>query len=361
MKTWRPLLTVLAVAAMLCSLKAADPLPEPPAPAEPGTLIVVDNAGKEQKLKSWKFAAGVRTLAWFAPPAIDKDAKDDVKPKGEKAKPPAGPEALVFREDNSTDFQDGILTLIPVDRLRVIDYDNEKRTVAIRVAAGEKPADDALLTGTTKYLGVNRLTIEAEVDRGDMGIAEVKFLSGGTEKPIRAVRFAAPKPPAAAPESRPAFVVVEGKNNVQKVADLQPLYQFADGGERLLTQLMFKKTLKIDVAKVQKLTAVEGRVPEGKEMDVTLKDGNSDTLTLLKTITLDGKQATLAGLVGRVPAGYKLFPLHTFTEIQFDEYKESKPEKKDDKPEKKDDKPEKKDDKPEKKDDKPEKKDDKGK
>ena len=84
--------------------------------------------------------------------------------------------------------------------------------------------------------------------------------------------------------------------------------------------------------------SVEGGVPEGKEMDVALKDGNSDTLTLLKTITLDGKQATLAGFLGRVPAGYKLFPVHTFTEIQFDEYKEPKPEKKDDKPEKKDDK-----------------------
>ncbi len=350
MKTWKTYLTVSAGAFLLCSLKAADPLPEPPAPAEAGTLIVIDGTGKEQKLKSWKLVAGVRPLAWLAPAGAEKDAKDEPKPKGEKTKPPAGPEALVFREENSTDFQDGVLTLIPVDRLRVIDYDNEKRTVAIRVATGDKPVDDALLTGATKYLGVNRLTIEAEVDYGDMGIAAVKYMGGWTDKPsdkpndkpsanpIKAVRFPAPKPPAASPGSRPAFVVVEGKNNVQKVADLQPLYQFADGEERLLPQLMFKKTLKIDVAKIQKITAVEGRVPEGKEMDVTLKDGNSDTLTLLKTITLDGKQATLAGVLGRVPAGYKLFPVHTFTEIQFDEYKEPKPEKKDDKPEKKDDK-----------------------
>jgi len=338
MKTWQPLLTVMVGVALLCSLKAADPLPEPPAPAEAGTLIVIDGTGKEQKLKSWKFAAGVRPLGWLAPAGAEKDAKDEPKPKGERTKPPAGPEAIVFREENSTDFQEGVLTLIPVDRLRVIDYDNEKRTVAIRVATNEKPADDALLTGATKFLGVNRLTIEAEVDKGDMGIAEVKYLGGGTDKPIRGLRFAAPKPPAAAPESRLAFVVVEGKNNVQKVADLQPLYQFADGGERLLPHLMFKKTLKIDVAKIQKIMAVEGRVAEGKEMDVTLKDGNSDTLTLLKTITLDGKQATLAGVLGRVPAGYKLFPVHTFTEIQFDEYKEPKPEKKDDKPEKKNDK-----------------------
>jgi hypothetical protein len=341
MKAWKSFSTFLAAlagATVWCSLRAADPLPEPPALAEAGTLVVIDASGKEQKLKTWKFAAGARALAWLAPAGgADKDAKNDSKPKGEKTKPAAGPEALVFREENSTEYQDGILTLIPVDRLRTIDYDNDKRTVAVRVAVGEKPGDDALLTGKTKYVGVNRLTIEAEVDKGDMGIADVKFLGGGAEKPIRAVRFPPPKPPTAAEAGRPAFVVVEGKNNVQKVADLQPLYEFPDGGERLLPQLMFKKTLKIDLAKIQKLTAIEGRVPDGKEMDVTLKDGNSDTLTLLKTIPLEGKQAALVGLVGRVPAGYKLFPVHTFTEIQFDEFKESKPEKKDDK-DKEDDK-----------------------
>jgi hypothetical protein len=339
------LLVVPAGAIILYSIRAADPLPEPPAPAEAGTLIVIDAAGKERKLKPWKFvndndpakAPCTRALAWLAPAgSADKDAKDDSKPKGERAKPAVGPEALVFREDNSTEFQDGILTLIPINRLRTIDYDNEKRTVAVRVAAGEKPGDDVLLTGTTKYKDVNHLTIEAKVDKGDMGIAAVKFLGGGTDKPIRAVRFPAPKPPAPAEAGRPAAVVVEGKNNVQKVADLQPLYEFPDGGERLLPQLMFKETLKIDVAKIQKLIALEGRVPDGKEMDVTLKDGNSDTLTLLKTITLDGKQAALVGLVGRVPAGYKLFPVHTFTEIQFDEYKETKPDKKDDKDKKND-------------------------
>jgi hypothetical protein len=168
------------------------------------------------------------------------------------------------------------------------------------------------------------------VDKGALGIAEVKFLGGGGEKPIRAIRFPSPKPPASTPAGRPAYVVViaEDKKNVQKVFDLQPLYQFPDG-ERLVPTLMFKKTLKLDVAKIQKLVSVEGRVPEGKEMDVTLKDGNSDTLTLLKNVSVDDKQATLIGLIGRVPAGYKLFPVHTCTEIHFDELKdEKKPDKK---------------------------------
>src|SRR4051812_23499444 len=39
---------------------------EPPNPAEPGTLVVIDAAGKEQKIKAWKFTAGVRALGWLA-------------------------------------------------------------------------------------------------------------------------------------------------------------------------------------------------------------------------------------------------------------------------------------------------------
>jgi hypothetical protein len=74
--------------------------------------------------------------------------------------------------------------------------------------------------------------------------------------------------------------------------------------------------------------SVDSKAAEGKEMDVTLKDGTSDTMTLLKATKLDNNDAVLVGLVGRVAAGYKLFPVHTITEIQFDEFKEDKkPEK----------------------------------
>jgi len=42
-------------------------------------------------------------------------------------------------------------------------------------------------------------------------------------------------------------------------------------------------------------------------------------------VTLDGKEAELEGLLGRVPGGYKLFPPHTFSQIEFD-VAEKKPE-----------------------------------
>jgi len=120
MKTWKWFGVVLAVGCingmvMVCSPRAADPQP-----VEAGTLVVTDNAGKEQKLKSWTLVAGTRHLSWLADPApVKPDKEEDKAPakRGARPKPVTGPEALEFREENSTDFQNGILTFIPLDRL----------------------------------------------------------------------------------------------------------------------------------------------------------------------------------------------------------------------------------------------------
>jgi len=301
----------------------------PSRPADPGTLIVIDSAGKEQKLKSWKFSQGVRHLAWLAPAAEDPEpAPKDIKPaRGPRPKVPrqvAGPEALVFREESSTNFVNGILTLIPLDRLRALDYDPEMEAVIAKAATGDKT--DETLTGTVKYRGINKIAIEAEVDKGDLGIAEVKYL-GGVPRGIKGLRFPSPKP-LAPPMGRPATVTVldKAKKTVLPVTDLQALYQTVDGGEKLLPLLMFKKTLKIDVAKVKKIVAGEG---EGGDVvwQVALKDGNDETLTLLQTIHHEGKELVLEGLLGKVPAGYKLFPIHTIGEVEFEPAKEPGGEK----------------------------------
>src|ERR1700738_5097195 len=75
---------------------------EAPPAAAPGTLVVIDAAGKEQKLKTWIYVAGTRRLAWLAPAekepeTKDKDKPDKDKPDKEKPAKPAGPEALEFR------------------------------------------------------------------------------------------------------------------------------------------------------------------------------------------------------------------------------------------------------------------------
>lgn len=292
-------------------------------PADP--LLLIDATGKEQKIKAWKFAVGTRHLTWLAPPAAQPAPEPKDKPAPAKAalkaRPAVGPEALEFRDEYSTNFVDGILTLIPLDRIRSLDFDNDKQLMSVKLLTGDKEEAEASLSGTTRFKGINKIVIEAEVDKGDMGVAEVKFL-GGLPKGIRSLSFAKPKAPAAAPAGRPATVTIADKGkNVQKATDLLPLYRLPDGSERLLSIVMFKKTLKVDVAKIQKFHAVEGTKGDDTEWTITMKDGEEQTLALLRTIPLDDKQAVLEGFLGRVPAGYKLFPVHTIGDIEFDEPK----------------------------------------
>jgi hypothetical protein len=319
----------LAVVAVLAVARGA------PAP-EPAPLVVIDAAGKEQKLKTWKFTTGIRRLSWLAPaPPAPPSDEDSAASKTPPRTVLAGPEALEYREEESTSFVEGVLTFVPLDRLRGLDYDVEQKTVTARVAIGPKPDDSVILTGTTRFERVNKLSIEAEVDKGELGVAEIRYL-GGTIRGIHGLRF--PSPQAATPPAgRPALVTTAGKMPAtHKVTELQGLYRFANGYERVSPLLMFKKTLKLDIAKIQKIVTA-GAEDDSGAWQIQLKNGGDETLTLLRIITLEGKDAQLEGLLGRVPAGYKLFPVLTIGEIQFD-VTEAKP---DDKPEKSDAKPDK--------------------
>jgi hypothetical protein len=335
MKSWITCTAFLS-AGLLAVLSMASAADDKETPAT--GLLLVDAKGKEQKLKTWEFTEGTRRLGWLVATKVKESQKKDDEDKVDdrRRRPPAkpraeGPEALVFRDENSTDWQKGVLTLIPVERLRSIDYDNEKQTATVKVAAGAKPENDVEVTGSTRFRGTNKLTIEAEVDKGELGIASVKYF-GGVPTGIRALRFPSPNGSPTA-TGRPAQVTVnlDGKKKAtEKVVDLQILYR-TGRGEKLSPILLFKKTIKLDVAKLQKLVAVES---EGTEWQLTLKKGDEETLTLLDAGVIDGQQVELEGFLARVPAGYKLFPPALVTEIQFDEVKnEDKPDKSD-KPEK---------------------------
>jgi len=227
----------------------------------------------------------------------------------------------VVREDNSTTWANGVLTLVPLDRLRSVEFNAEKETIAVRVATSAKPEQDLTLTGSTEFQGINKLGIEAEVDKGELGVADVRF-SGGTPKGIRGVRFPAPKLPAeVVKDARQAAVSYGDKKSkhVANVTELQAIYRTADG-EVLSGLLFFKKTIKVDMAKLKKIVPhkEEGTLNE-PVWGVTLKSGgDEETLTLMTRVQLDGKDAQLEGILGRVPAGYKLFPVHLLTEIEFD-------------------------------------------
>ena len=284
-----------------------------------GVLVVIDHAGKEVKLSAWKFLKGARRLSWLAPAGKAK-AKGG-KEEGED-EAPAGPEALELREENSTTFQSGILTLVPVTSLKRIDYDAENKTVQVTfLTASAKGSEAGTLTGSTKYTGINKLTLEGEVDLGELGKAALKF-QGGTPKSIKSLQFSDPRP-LPAPTGRPAVITANDKEKTRhKVSDLRALYLVGRGQERLSNLLMFKATVKIDLAKLQKLRRAlsEEKNGGGYDFEVTLKSGKEHTLTLLtKTNPEDGKPAQLEGLLGRVPGGYKLFPAHTILEVQFDQ------------------------------------------
>ncbi|MFO0929718.1 MAG: hypothetical protein U0736_22300 [Gemmataceae bacterium] len=286
-------------------------------PPAVGGLILVDAAGKEHQLRGYKFTAGTRRLGWLAAPG----------------KPSSAPEALVVRDEMKFHFLAGVLTLVPLDRVRSIEFDADKTTMTVRVVTSAKPEEDVTLAGTTAYKGINKLAVEAEVDRGEAGVAEVTFQGGTLRGGIRAVRFPAPRPEAGA-GGRPAVVVTADRDarRTFRVHDLQPLYQVRDGGERRSPLLLFRKTLRVDVARVAKITTTDddGDDPVWR---VIGKDGDDSSLTLLPSGTIDGAAATLVGLVGRVPAGYALFPVRRIREIHFDTTEppaEEKPRDKDD-------------------------------
>ena len=99
------------------------------------------------------------------------------------------------------------------------------------------------------------------------------------------------------------------------MSDFQPLYRFADGGE-VLSPILYCKTGKFEMAKLAKITRSAGA--EGNIVWIlSFPKADEQTLTLETAPKIDGKEATLAGFVGRVPAGYKLFPATLIQEVEF--------------------------------------------
>jgi hypothetical protein len=267
-------------------------------------LVVPPTGGKEVKLVDWRFTLGTRRLDL-----------DGAMPPKSKTKKPSGPEYLEFREDKSTTFQDGILTLVPLISLRKLEYDNDKKTVtAVVVKAGDK---DETLSGTTKFNRINKIVLEADAVLEGLGNAVVKF-NGGTTDGLRSIRF--PQPQAVKEAIGPITSIVAADKEKTKHAahDLQPLY-LVDGVYRLLSYVMFKKTVKIDLDKIASLRFIpsEDKKKISYDYEVTLRDGTKHTLTILTKIELEkAKSAVFEGFIGRVPVGYKLFPAHTIQELR---------------------------------------------
>ncbi len=328
-------------AALALALAAAALLPadEPkdakdPKAAEAPPLVVIDSAGKEQKLKSYSFTAGIVRMSWLADPADDEEPpakKEKGKPK--RPKGPSlkeGPEALLIRDAEKIAFLEGVTTFVPLSQLKAVDFDAVNKTMSVTAATSK---DDVKLTGTTAYKGINKVALEADVDKGAAGVASVVYQGGVVKGNLKGLRFAAAKADAVA--GRPATVESSDKGAMRtdKVFGLTPVYQMPSGRLQLDPTLLFKKTLRIDVAKVRKIKASKDDA-EDIVWNVSLKgDDEESGFTLLTAGTIAGQDAKLHGLLARVPEGWRLFPIRRIVSVTFDgadlkEPKEAKEDKK---------------------------------
>lgn len=299
-------------------------------------VTIVDGSGKEHNLQGSKFVAGIKHLSWLvdAPAELPKEPppKDKIKAGGGGgggkkggAVPPApsgpaiGPEALEFSEGKVAPLKKRVVSYVPLVNIRRIDFDN-KDGISVRVATSDKEADDVVLYGLTGYAGVNIVAIEAVTDLGELGKGTIRF-EKGKGRGLQSIRFPAPKPIEAPPAGRIATIKQVAKNQPSyTVTDLKALYNVGGGLLRASPTLYFKDTIKLDLAKVQKLSGVGA---SATDYDVTLMSGQQSPLVLIdRPKGADGKtDMLLDGLVGRFAGGYRVFPMSTVGEVAFEEKK----------------------------------------
>jgi hypothetical protein len=255
-------------------------------------------------LQDARFTSGTRRLAWLA--ADDKA----VKSKN------AGPEYLEFREDKTPMYKDDVVTFIPVASVSRLDYDHDKKLV--RAAIRQSGAKDLVLIGSTKFIGINKFNLEGSAAKTPLSGA-VRIQDGQLN--VQGVQQPGAKP-VEPPTGRPAVVVIQDKKKTEhKVHGLTPLYR-AGTGEKLANVLMFQKVGQIDIAKItvlHHLPPADKKQAVSHDWEVTQAGDEKQKLTLLESTQLEGgEKATLVGLVGRVPAGYRLFPPNIIAEVRWE-------------------------------------------
>lgn len=261
----------------------------------PAPLRIVDADKKEISLPEWKLTFGSRQLPWL---------------KGDAST------YLEFREDKSTQFLDGILTLIPTNAVKSIAFNPEKKILEATVA---QPGDrELILTGPTQFLAINRYTFEADRDLGNLGLATVKYQLGGIPHGLLSVQFTKAAAVEKMPGGQPATIVAMDKEKSKHaLVDPAPLYLV--GKEQKLMPSLFTKTgAAIDWKQVRKMTMLPpmDKKSPPNQLEITLVDGMTTKLNFNDTPKVEGQIVKFLGLAGRVPAGYRIFPPYAIAEIQ---------------------------------------------
>jgi len=265
----------------------------------PAEATVTDAEGKEVKVSALKFGTGTHRLSWLADP---NGTTDDAK---------KGPLALELREPHSTTYSKGIITYVPVGSIESIKYDYEKQVTSVAVKGVTEP-----LAGTLQYKGINVLAFSGSVD------GKATPFSGGafTKGNIKAVAFGDAKPVVAKKGASPWAVQIDQAKAMDptlKASNFKFLYQFPGGVEVLADAATVRKgePLKLDDS-VKAFTPVA--VDQNTHMAaVEVQIGDAEKVVVIpQEIEKDGKKGTLAGLLGEVDAGWKLFPLHTIKNMK---------------------------------------------
>jgi hypothetical protein len=274
------------------------PAQDDPPPSQKGEVILTDVDGKETRLSGVKFTTGTRRLAWLADPKA--------ATPGEKL----GPLALEVREPNSTTLARGVLTLIPAASVESVKYDYEKLTSSVSVKGVKDP-----VPGTLQYARINTLGIS-----GTVGGKAASFTAGVRGKSaVKSVAFPDAKPVAAKAGGRNWAVQIyhpAANNPTVRAKNLKVLFQSLDGTQKLVDALPERKgepvSFDAKLSRFEMLDNTDVRDVKYAVADVEAGKGEERTVVIPLTTGEDGKQTgTLAGLVGEVEAGYKLFPLHT--------------------------------------------------
>lgn len=305
----RRLVTKLVLVLSLClTVAAADDRPnDPKTPTGRfDEVIVTDLDGQEHRLTGVAFSTGTRRLTWLADPhGSDPDSR-------------SGPLALAFREPNSTTYVNGVLTLVPLRHVESLRYDYERQLVTLSVKGAKEP-----LIGSLEYAGVNVLGITG---RGD---GQTRSFSAGVrgQAAVRAVTFLDPVPvpqlpPGAASRGWSVRLVVSKKTAGPEppplvVRDLKPFVVLPGGAGKRLDGLPRRKgpplTFDAHLKRFEVLALDLDRGAAAAEIETA--DGSEQLVVIPLINDAEKPAATLAGLLGEVEVGYKLFPLHTVRTI----------------------------------------------
>jgi hypothetical protein len=276
-------------------------------PAE-GSAAVFDVEGKEIKLSGLKFGTGTRRLSWLADP---KGTTEDAR---------KGPVAVEIREEYSTMFAKGVITLVEVSHIESIKYDFKEKSVSYTIKGLKEP-----LKGTTQYKGLNALSFGGLVD----GKATA-FMGGpatGKGMTVKSVTFGGAKdvPETKATGTTWSVQIVQPKEKdpTLTVRNLKVMYQYPGYFERLETHIPVREDTQIPLnggLKRFEVLATDNNTNRAAA-EVETATGPKKIVIVPLTQETENKAGTLVGFLGEVDAGWKLFPLQTIKVITLKDVK----------------------------------------